>query len=338
MKKISSHSRVYIIAEIGMNHNGDYQTAVHHIEAAADAGVDAVKFQMHISRAEMLPDAPTPPYFTQESRWDYFNRTAFPISQWKRLVKKAHENHLDFIISPFSEEAVRWCRQLSVDYLKIASGEVNNIFLLNAVVRSKLPVILSSGMSSLEELDKSVEILSRKGTLQAILQCTSEYPCTPQRVGLNVMADFIKRYPNISIGFSDHTLHNYASFAAVALGARVVEKHFTLSKKAYGPDAKFSLEPLEMSDLVRGVRVIKKIMHSKVDKSNLLEYREMRNVFCKSIVARKKIKKGEKILYSKLTAKKPGYGLLPFELSTVLHKVAKRTIKENEMIGKRDVE
>lgn len=338
MKKISFDSDVYIIAEIGMNHDGSLGNALKLIEAAAESGVDAVKFQMHVSDAETTRDAPSPPYFTEETRYEYFNRTAFSDEQWGILIKRCHELRVDFVISPFSEEAVHRCRKLNVDCLKIASGEVNNVFLLNAVQEARIPSILSSGMSPFEELDDAVNILAKEGFLKAILQCSSKYPCTPDEVGLNVINDLKNRYAGIPVGLSDHTVRNYASYAAVTSGAKVIEKHFTLTKKAYGPDAKFSLEPQEIAELVEGIRSIEKMMGSMVEKDNIKQYSEMRKIFCKSIVAKEKIKKGEKIIYSMLTSKKPGNGLLPNKLSVILNKAAKREINKDEMILSDDVE
>ncbi|MCP4264245.1 MAG: N-acetylneuraminate synthase [Maribacter sp.] len=338
MKNISFSSSVYIVAEIGMNHDGSLGNALRLIESAVESGVDAVKFQMHISEAETTLNAPSPPYFTEETRYEYFNRTAFTDKQWSILINRSHELKIDFIMSPFSEEAVQRSKKLNVDCLKIASGEVNNVFLLNAVHASGVPSILSSGMSPFSELDDAVNILAKQGCLKAILQCSSKYPCPPEEVGLNVLGDLKNRYTDISIGLSDHTIRNYASYAAVTLGATVIEKHFTLTKKAYGPDAQFSLEPREMAGLVDGIRSIEKMRGLKIDKDNIMKYAEMRKVFCKSIVAKEKIKKGEKILYSMLTSKKPGYGLLPNELSIILNRSAKREIYKDEMVLQDDVE
>ena len=337
MRKPKYKNHVYIIAEIGMNHDGSFGNALKHLQVAAECGVDAAKFQMHIAEAEMLPHAPAPSYFQDESRWNYFNRTAFDDKQWKRLIREAKKLDLDFVISPFSEEAVRRCRRLSVSSVKIASGEVNNVFMLNAVKKSNMPVILSSGMSTVSELDYAVEMLSGNGQLKAVLQCSSKYPCMPEDVGLNVILTLKGKYPEVTIGLSDHTINNNASFAAVALGAKIIEKHFTLSKRAYGPDAKFSLEPDELKELVDGIRSIEKMISSEIDKDEVMQYNKMRKVFCKSIVARMDIKKGDKIVYSKLTAKKPGNGMLPSRLPDILNKVARRNIRKNEMIVPMDV-
>lgn len=338
MKSISASSGVYIIAEIGMNHDGSFGNALKLIELAAKSGVDAVKFQMHISDKEMLEDALSPPYFREEGRFAYFGRTAFTDEQWNLLSEKSHNSGVDFVISPFSEEAVRRCQKLEVDYLKIASGEVNNIFLLNAVRDSGVSSILSSGMSSYDELDQAVNILSKTGHLKAILQCSSMYPCSAENVGLNVIKQLMSTYGDLAIGLSDHTTTDYASHSAVALGARVIEKHFTLTKYAYGPDARFSYEPDEMRRLSEGIRVIERMLDSHVDKDDVGQYSEMRQVFCKRIVAKEKIDRGEVIRYAMLTAKKSKYGVMPSQLPLILNGVTKREIQIDEIITPDDVE
>jgi N,N'-diacetyllegionaminate synthase len=338
MKSISTNSDVYIIAEIGMNHDGSFGNALKLIESAAKSGVDAVKFQMHISDKEMLEDALSPPYFHEEGRFAYFGRTAFTDEQWNILSEKSHDSGVDFVISPFSEEAVGRCQKLKVDYLKIASGEVNNIFLLNAVHDSGVPSILSSGMSSYDELDQAVNILARTERLKAILQCSSVYPCSAENVGLNVIGILMNTYGDLAIGLSDHTTTDYASHAAVTLGAKVIEKHFTLTKYAYGPDAKFSYEPDEMRRLSEGIRLIERMLDSDVNKDNVGQYSEMRKVFCKRIVAKEKIDKGEAILYTMLTSKKSRYGVMPSELPLILNRVTKREIQIDEIITPDDVE
>ena len=335
---IKKDGKVYIIAEIGMNHDGSFGNAKCLIRAAADAGVNAVKFQMHIAEEEMLESAPNPPYFTDETRWEYFSRTAFSDQQWSLLKDYAHEKDVDFIVSPFSVEAVRRLVEIGVDAFKIASGEVNNPFLLRAVQLSGVPVVLSTGMSTYKELDEAMNVLNKGNAVCAILQCSSRYPCEPQAVGLNVMEDLQCRYPDISIGLSDHTFKNYASFAAVTKGALVVERHFTLTKNGYGSDAKFSLLPEEMQDLVCGIRDIEVMLTNDIVKDNIDVYKIMRYTFCKSIVAAVDIPKGTVLVFEHLTAKKPAAGILASKLSDVIGKKVKKAILKNELIQIGDFE
>lgn len=323
------------IAEIGMNHDGSLGNAMRLIEEAKKCGVDAVKFQLHISEAETLPNAPTPPYFKHEGRYEYFNRTAFSISEWQKLKNYSKQLKLKFIVSPFSIQAVKILQKIKVDAIKIASGEVTNLPMLEYIAKSKIPVILSSGMSSWKELDKAVDIL--KNNLFAILQCSSEYPCKPESVGLNIINEMEKRYPKVTVGFSDHTLDNSSSIAALVTGARIFEKHFTISKKMYGPDACFSLEPDEMKNYINGLKFIGKTLKSKVDKNNLKKYKEMKKIFEKSIVAAKNLKKGTILKLSNLDFKKPGTGILAKDYKKIIGKRINKNINKDILINITDI-
>src|SRR5919205_2981267 len=235
---------VFVVAEAGMNHDGSLGNAVRMVEVAAEAGVDAVKFQLHDAEAETTRDAPSPPYFEHESRFEYFRRNAFTDGQWRRVKEACEAAGVEFLCAPFSLEALERLEGLGTARYKIGSGEVTNLELVRAAASTRKPVLLSSGMSTWEELDAAVEAAGEKAT---VLQCTSEYPTPPERVGLNLLAELRERYGR-PVGLSDHSLGPYACFAAVALGATVVEKHFTLSKDMYGPDAALALEPHDLPE------------------------------------------------------------------------------------------
>ena len=258
---------VTIIAEAGMNHDGSLGNAIRLAEVAAECGADAVKFQLHDAAAETTRDAPSPPYFQLESRWEYFERTAFTDEQWGTLKDACDAAEIEFLCSVFSVEAVERLERIGVSRYKIGSGEVSNLELVRRVAATGKPVLLTSGMSTWAELDAAVEAAGDDVT---VLQCTSEYPTPPERVGLNVLAELRERYGK-PVGLSDHSLGNHAAFAAVALGAVVVEKHFTLSNDLYGPDAAMALEPDELEDLVEGVRAIETMLAHPVDKNELDE-------------------------------------------------------------------
>jgi N,N'-diacetyllegionaminate synthase len=245
----------FIIAEIGSVHDGSLGNALYLIDAAAACGVDAVKFQTHIAEAETLPNAPMPPYFKGEPRFEYFKRTGFTLEQWQQLKKRCDEHGVMFLSSPFSEAAVDLLESVGVEQYKIPSGEVTNLPMLEKIAQLNKPVLLSSGMSSWSELDLAVKTIRQYHDKLTVLQCTTEYPCSYEHVGLNVMLEIRGRY-SLPVGLSDHTLTPYATFAAVTLGASVIERHFTFSRKMYGSDARHSLEPDDMADLVRGVRAI----------------------------------------------------------------------------------
>ena len=231
-----------------MNHDGSLGNAIRLAEVAAEAGADAVKFQLHDAQAETTRDAPSPPYFQHETRWEYFERTAFTDAQWATLKAACDAAGIEFLCSAFSVEALERLERIGVARHKIPSGEVTNLELVRAAAATGKPVLLSSGMSSWAELDAAVEAAGDDVT---VFQCTSAYPTPPERVGLNLLAELRERYGR-PVGLSDHTLGPFACYAAVALGADAVEKHFTLSQELYGPDAALALEPDALEDLVDG--------------------------------------------------------------------------------------
>jgi len=296
---------VFVIAEAGMTHDGSLGNAIRMAEVAAECGADAVKFQLHDPEAESTRDAPSPPYFQHESRWDYFRRTAFTDEQWGRLKDACDTAGIEFLCSPFSVEAVERLERIGVSRYKIGSGEVTNLELIRAAAATGKPILLTSGMSSWGELDEAVAAAGENVT---VLQCTSLYPTPPERVGLNVLAELRERYGK-PVGLSDHTLGPYACFAAVALGAGVVEKHFTLSRDMYGPDAALALEPHELEDLVDGVREVETMLANPVDKDDLDAVAEMKRVFEKSVATTRQIPAGAEISREMLAAKKPGTGI-----------------------------
>lgn len=299
---------VFIIAEIGSTHDGSIGIAKNSIKVAAECGVDAVKFQTHIAEYESIPNAPNPPLFKEESRIDYFKRTTFSVEGWKELKHCAEKHNVTFLSSVFSHQSVDLLEEVEVECYKIPSGEVTNIPLIEYVARTDKPVLLSSGMSSWRELNEAVDTLRKWTDRITILQCSSIYPCRYEEVGLNIIGEMRKKYL-LPVGLSDHTLTNYASFAAVALGVTVIEKHFTLSKNLYGSDAAHSVDPNGFMDLVEGVRAIESIMSHNVDKDNIERYAETKLIYEKSIVATKNISVGETLTKAMLTLKKPGTGL-----------------------------
>jgi N,N'-diacetyllegionaminate synthase len=329
-KKINKS--VYIIAEIGNTHEGSIGLAKRFIKAAFDCGVDAVKMQTHIFESESLPDAPNPPYFTDETREEYFKRTAFTVREWKELKRYSQEDlKIDFFSSPFSLEAVEVLEEIDIGIYKVASGEVTNIPLLKRIARTGKKVILSSGMSDWAELDEAVNTLQSNGCKDlTVLQCTSEYPCPPNRSGLNVLNEIRDRYKNIKVGYSDHTLGVSIAIAAVAMGADLIEKHFTLSKKMYGSDAANAIEPQEFKRLVGEIRNVEVALHSRMDKNKRSDkINNMKLTFEKSIVSAKNIEKNTIIELDMLAYKKPGDGISAKEYNKVAGKKIKKSVSKN---------
>jgi N-acetylneuraminate synthase len=319
---------VFVIAEAGMNHDGSLGNAVRTAEVAAECGADAVKFQLHDADAETTRDAPSPPYFEHETRYEYFKRTAFTDDEWAMLKRACDDARIEFMCSVFSVEAVERLEQIGVARYKIGSGEVTNLELVRHVAATRKPVLLTSGMSSWAELDAAVDAAGDDVT---VLQCTSEYPTPPERVGLNVLAELRERYGK-PVGLSDHTIGNYAAFAAVTLGAVVVEKHFALSKNLYGPDAAFSMEPDELEDLVEGIRDIEAMLANPVDKDDLARVAEMKRVFEKSVVTVAEITAGATIERAMVAAKKPGTGIPAARIDDVVGRRAARDLPADTVV------
>jgi N,N'-diacetyllegionaminate synthase len=323
---------VFIIAEIGMNHNGSLPRAKELIYAAAECGADAVKFQTHIAEAETLPDAPPPPYFNREKRYDYFKRTAFTLSEHLKLKGYAQSCAVEFISSPFSLEAVDLLEEIGVRTYKIASGEVSNIPLLKRVAKTGKRVLLSSGMSTWKELSLALRFLKGGAGDIVLMQCTSVYPCPAEKSGLNVMCKMQSRY-KLPVGFSDHTTGIAVSIAAVTLGASVIEKHFTLSKRMYGPDAKNSATPVEFKALVGGIRDAQKALVTQVDKdATARSLSGMKFIFEKSIVAAREIPEGTMLTEDLLAYKKPGDGIPAAHFEKVIGKKSRVAIQKNQKI------
>lgn len=325
-----------IIAEIGSVHDGSFGNAGRLMEAAASAGATAVKFQTHIAEAETLRDAPMPAYFKGEPRFEYFHRTGFTLPQWKELAAQARALGITFLSSPFSLEAVDLLEVVGVSAYKIPSGEVSNLPLLRRVARTGKPVLLSSGMSGWDEMDAAVEALKGSGPV-AVMQCSSAYPCPPERVGLNVLGEMATRY-DLPVGFSDHTMGCAAAFAAAALGARFVEKHFTFSRLMYGSDARHSMEPAEFQVFTQGLHDIWTMLDHPVDKGDTTPYREMKVIFEKSVVTAVPVAAGTVLDERHLAYKKPGDGIPAARAGDLLGRRAARDLLADHKLAWRDLD
>lgn len=299
------NNKLHVIAEIGMTHDGSFGLCRQLTLAAISAGANMIKYQWHIADEETRQDAPSPPYFKYESRFHYFKRTEFSIEQFSDLAVLCRENNVKACVSVFSNEALCGAISAGFDVIKVASGEVTNKPLLQAINKSGMPVVLSSGMASWDELGSAIDWL--KDSDLCVLQCTSMYPTLSNKVGLNLIAELADRF-NFPVGLSDHTLGIGTSIAAVTLGASVIEKHFTLSKELYGPDARFSLDKKEFSNLCTECFFVFDAIRQPVKEKSIADFSEMKMVFEKSIVARRAIQKGETLSMEMLGFKKPGKG------------------------------
>jgi len=320
-------SSVFIIAEIGQAHEGSLGILHSYIDALSTTGVDAIKFQTHIAEAESSEYEPFRINFSYEddTRYDYWKRMEFSLEQWREIKEHCDRVDLEFMSSPFSNMAVDWLEEIGVSKYKIGSGEISNFLMLEKIAKTGKNIILSSGMSSLNELDETINFLSQFQNKISLLQCTTKYPTEYQDIGLNVIHEFKHRY-NIPIGLSDHSSSIYPSLSAVSLGATILEFHAVFDKSMFGPDSKSSLTIPEIKELVKGVRSIEIMLQNRVEKSDNSAFRELKNIFEKSLAINKDKKAGEIITFDDLEAKKPfGYGLPAKEYQDV---IGKRLIKD----------
>jgi N,N'-diacetyllegionaminate synthase len=333
------NSSPYIIAEIGQAHEGSLGILYSYIDAVAKTGVDAIKFQMHIAEAESSAAEPFRVKFSleDETRFDYWKRMGFTLEQWKGIKLHCDEAGLDFICSTFSNLAVDWLEEIGVKYYKIGSGEVNNFLILEKIAQTGKPVILSSGMSSLDELDEAVNFLRERKVVFSILQCTTAYPTEPSQYGLNVIQELKSRY-NVPIGFSDHSAKIETCIAATALGAEILEFHVIFDRQMFGPDSKASLTIAETKQLVNAVKNIATALVQPVNKNDGTQQKELKQIFEKSLAVNKNLSKGHILTFSDLEAKKPkGCGILASKFQEVIGRTLKADKNQWDFLNEDDL-
>lgn len=327
---------MFLIAEIGQAHEGSLGIAHSYIDALAETGVNAVKFQTHIAHAESSIHENFRINFSYEdqNRFNYWKRMEFSFDQWVGLKKHCEEKGLEFISSPFSIAAVNLLEKLNVTRYKIGSGEVTNFLMLEKIALTGKPVILSSGMSNWDELDKAVDFLKRYNVDLTILQCTTAYPTKPEQWGLNIIEDLKQRYKS-PIGFSDHSGEIFACLAATTLGAEVLEFHVVFDKKMFGPDSIASLDLNQIKTLVEGVHQIKRSLNEKIDKSVNIQYTHLKEIFEKSLAVNKDLQKNHIITKNDLEAKKPkNFGISASNYLDVIGKKLSKPIKAWDFLTK----
>ncbi|MFD0977952.1 N-acetylneuraminate synthase family protein [Salinimicrobium gaetbulicola] len=336
---MENNNKVFIIAEVAQAHDGSFEKALEYIEALAQTGVDAVKFQVHIADAESSIHEPFRVKFSDrdKTRFDYWKRMEFNLEEWKRLKASCDEKGVEFLASPFSNTAVDLLEKMGVKRYKIGSGEVNNFLLLERIARTGKPVILSSGMSSFEELDAAVNFLRERKMEYSILQCTTAYPTQPGNYGLNVIPELKKRY-GVTVGYSDHSAKMETCIAATALGAEILEFHAVFDRNSLGPDASSSLEMEEISQLVNAVKNIRTSLNNPVDKSDSTIFEGLKNIFEKSLSVNKDLPAGHILTFDDLEAKKPkGYGLDASRFEEVIGKKLKKELKKWDFLTEQEV-
>ena len=338
--RVFKKARSLIIAEVAQAHDGSLGIAHSYIDAIAKAGANAVKFQTHIAEAESTSHEPWRVKFSEqdETRYDYWKRMEFTEEQWASLKKHADDQGLIFLSSPFSSEAVELLKKIGVPAWKVASGEINNYPLLNQMAATGLPILLSSGMSPLEEIDTAVKHLQKFECTLAVLQCTSQYPCPPEKIGLNLIPFFRNRY-ECAVGLSDHSGTIFAALAAATLGVEILEIHVTFSNDMFGPDVPASITIAQLEELVQGVRFIERAQSSLVTKDELAdEAAPLRALFTKSIVLQRDLAAGTILSEEHFLFKKPGTGIPVNRLDEVIGHRLKHPKCADELLSFEDLE
>jgi len=336
--------KTFIIAEAGVNHNGSLELAKKLIDVAVDTGADAVKFQTFKAENVVSSVAPKAEYQlkttnNQETQLEMIKKLELSFEDFKKLKNYCDEKGIMFLSTPFDIESARFLKELELEIFKIPSGEITNYPLLKEIGSYKKKVILSTGMADLGEIEDALDILIESGTKRediTVLHCNTEYPTPMEDVNLKAMLT-IKEAFKVNVGYSDHTLGIEVPIAAVALGATVIEKHFTLDKNLPGPDHKASLEPDELKALVKAIRNIEKALGSGIKKPSKSEIKNI-PIARKSIVAKRDIKKGEILTEENITTKRPATGISPMMWKQVIGKKALKDIKADKPLEFGDIE
>jgi len=329
-----------IVGEIAQAHDGSLGLAHAFIDAIAHAGANAVKFQTHIASAESTKAEPWRVRFSEQdaTRYDYWKRMEFTEEQWRGLKRHAEERDLQFLSSPFSMEALELLQRLQISAWKVASGEVSNVPMLDRMIETGHPIILSSGMSTTVELDEAVARVKRASVPLTVLQCTSMYPCPPEKVGVHLIPGFRARY-DCAVGLSDHSGTIYPSMVAATLEADVIEVHVTLSRDMFGPDQVVSVTTGELAQLVRGVRFIEQMRTGECRKDDVArETAPLRALFTRSVAPRVDLPPGTVLELAHLTLKKPGTGIPPSQMDCLVGRRVRRSIRSDELIQEADLE
>ncbi|OGN01598.1 MAG: N-acetylneuraminate synthase [Candidatus Yanofskybacteria bacterium RIFCSPLOWO2_02_FULL_43_10] len=340
-KTISEKSPVFIVAEAGVNHNGNLKLAKKLIDVAVLAGVDAVKFQTFNPDTLVAKNVSKADYQAknekrlkkEESQYEMLKRLMLPREWHKELKKYAESKGLIFLSTPFSLDDAVFLRKLGVKAIKVGSTDTENLPYLAKIAKWNLPIILSTGMSALPEIKEAVRTIQKAGNDKLIvLHCTTNYPTPFEEVNLRAIATLQRELKNIPIGFSEHTVGIEATVASVALGARVIEKHFTLDKNFPGPDHSASLEPDELKQLVSSVRRIETAMGTG-NKVLFVSEKKIAEVARKSLVVARDIPSGKQLTAEDVSVKRPGTGIKPKFLNKIIGKTAKVNLQKDQLLS-----
>jgi len=336
-RKIGIDHEPFVIAEVGINHEGDVNKALQLVDAAIAAGAEVVKFQCHITEKEMIPTDMTPGKISTEKLWDIIKRCELTADEEKRVQDYCREKNVMYMSTPFSREAADRLDEMGVPAFKIGSGECNNLPLLEHIAKLGKPIILSTGMNDIASVHRSVQTIQKFDVPLALLHCTSMYPTPYEKVRLGGIIQLRNEFADIPIGLSDHSLNIWTCLGAVALGASILEKHFTISRSWPGPDTGISIEPKELADLIIGSRAVWQARGG--EKNILKEERPVIEFAYATVVTIAPVREGEKFTKENLWVKRPGTGkILASELGRILGKKAKKPVPVDVHLAPEDVE
>lgn len=327
---------VFIIAEAGVNHNGSLDNAKRMVECAAEAGADAIKFQTFKAETLVCKNAQKAEYQkeatgNEESQFEMLKKLELTEEEYEELKRYCGEKHIMFLSTPFDLDSLRYLNEIGIEIIKIPSGEITNYPYLREIGKLRKPIIMSTGMSTMAEVEEAVEVLQMNGARDiTLLHCNTQYPTPYGDVNLRAMLALKDKF-HTEVGYSDHTLGIEVPIAATAMGATVIEKHFTLDRGMEGPDHKASLEPDELKCMIQSIRNIERAMGTGIKEPTNSEYKNIL-VARKSIVARKQIQAGEIFTEENITTKRPGDGMSPMRWNEVIGKTASREYGVDEKI------
>ena len=336
MESKNSEKKVFIIAEAGDNHNGDYNLALQLVDKAVEAGADCVKFQTFIAENVISKFAQKAEYQKEttgeeESQYEMVKKLELPFEQFRSIKKYYEEKNILFLSTPFDLDSIDFLEEIQIPFWKIPSGEITNLPYLEKIARTGKDVIMSTGMSNMEEIEMALSVLKKNGAGKiTLLHCNTEYPTPFGDVNLRAMQAMEETF-RVPVGYSDHTIGIEVPIAAVAMGASVIEKHFTLDKNMEGPDHKASLEPGELKQMVRSIRNIEQAMGSSEKQPSPSEKKNL-SIARKSIVAKRGIRQGEKLTEENLYIKRPGDGISPMRWYEIIGTTAVKDFEEDELI------
>lgn len=336
-------NKIFIIAEAGVNHNGNINLAYKMVDEAKKAGADCIKFQTFKTEKIIYKEAKKAEYQkkntdNKETQYEMVKKLELTYDEFEKLKKYCEEKEIMFLSTPDEEESLNFLiDELNMEIVKIGSGEITNYIYLEKIAQKNKPIILSTGMSTLGEVEKSLEIIRKYNNQKiTLLHCTTNYPCPVEEVNLKAMLT-LKEAFKLDIGYSDHTLGIEIPIAATALGATVIEKHFTLDKNLDGPDHKASLEPLELAKMVEAIRNIEKALGNGIKQPNASE-NKIKEVIRRKIIVFKNLKKGDILKEEDLIFKRSNNGIEAEFYKMIIGKKIKRDLKEETIISWDDLE